>query len=416
MFAANKRRCAGGLWHRPECNLPERKFSVMGPSNIKIPDHPSILVVDDEQAISRMITHALGRSGYVCMEAESAGEALKLLASHAFDVVITDIRMPGMSGIDLLKRIKAEYNADVIVMTGFTDNYNYESVIMAGASDFVQKPLSFKELSIRLKRVLHMRYLLLERESINRKLKENYEQLANYSSQLENAHQELKYAYLDTINRLVAATEYKDEDTGDHIVRISRYCTLIAQKMGLPEETVELIQYASPMHDIGKIGIPDHILLKPDRLTNEEFDIVKNHTTIGAAILEAARSEVLQMSREIALTHHEKYNGRGYPRGLSGNDIPVSGRIVAIADTFDALTSRRPYKDPYPIDVAVDIIHSEKGAHFDPAIADVFLDNIEEIREIRETIGQMESVSLADFMWSRRDMAVDMGKKIALNR
>jgi len=186
--------------------------------------------------------------------------------------------------------------------------------------------------------------------------------------------------------------------------------------MGLPEETVELIQYASPMHDIGKIGIPDHILLKPDRLTKEEFDIVKNHTTIGAAILEAARSEVLQMSREIALTHHEKYNGRGYPQGLSGSNIPVSGRIVAIADTFDALTSRRPYKEPYPIDVAVDIILSEKGAHFDPEIADVFLENIEEIREIRNTIGQMESVSLADFIWSRRDMAVGMDKKIALNR
>ncbi len=388
----------------------------MESSSIRIPDHPSILVVDDEQAISRMIARALDRGGYVCMEAGSAGEALKLLESHAFDVVITDIRMPGMSGIDLLKSIKADYDADVIVMTGFTDDYNYESVIMAGASDFVQKPLSFKELSIRLKRVLRMRYLLLERDNINRQLKENYEQLVNYSNQLESAHQELKYAYLDTINRLVAATEYKDEDTGDHIVRISRYCTLIAQKMGLPDETVELIQYASPMHDIGKIGIPDHILLKPDRLTKEEFDIVKNHTTIGAAILEAARSEVLQVSREIALTHHEKYNGRGYPQGLSGSNIPVSGRIVAIADTFDALTSRRPYKDPYPIDVAVDIIRSEKGAHFDPEIADVFLENIEEIREIRNTIGQMESVSLADFIWSRRDMAVDMGKKIALNR
>ena len=388
----------------------------MESSSIKIPDHPSILVVDDEQAISRMIARVLDRGGYVCMEAGSAGEALKLLESHAFDVVITDIRMPGMSGIDLLKSIKADYDADVIVMTGFTDDYNYESVIMAGASDFVQKPLSFKELSIRLKRVLRMRYLLLERDNINRQLKENYEQLVNYSNQLESAHQELKYAYLDTINRLVAATEYKDEDTGDHIVRISRYCTLIAQKMGLPDETVELIQYASPMHDIGKIGIPDHILLKPDRLTKEEFDIVKNHTTIGAAILEAARSEVLQMSREIALTHHEKYNGRGYPQGLSGSNIPVSGRIVAIADTFDALTSRRPYKEPYPIDVAVDIILSEKGAHFDPEIADVFLENIEEIREIRNTIGQMESVSLADFIWSRRDMAVGMDKKIALNR
>ena len=388
----------------------------MDPSSVHIPENVPILVVDDESAITKMITHTLNRSGYACMSAGNANEALDLLTENPFDVVITDVRMPGMSGVDLLKTIKAKYNTDVMVMTGFTEEYDYESVIMAGASDFIHKPVSFRELIIRLKRVLRLRYLMIEREQINRKLEENVEQLVKYASQLESAHQDLQYAYLDTINRLVAATEYKDEDTGDHIVRISRYCTLIAEKLGLPRETVELIQFASPMHDIGKIGIPDHILLKPDRLTKEEFDIVKTHTTIGASILENAKADVLKLSHEIALSHHEKYNGNGYPGGLSGEDIPISGRIVAIADTFDALTSTRPYKDPYPFDVAVDIILSEKGQHFDPDIVDVFIGSIEEIRRIREVVGRMESVSLADFMWSRRDIASGLDKKIRTER
>jgi len=383
----------------------------MDPTSVKIPEYVPILVVDDESAITKMISQALDQSGYACMSAGNGDEALKLMAENAFDVVITDVRMPGMSGVDLLRIIKEKYDTDVMVMTGFTEDYDYESVITAGASDFVQKPVSFRELTIRLKRVLRLRYLMIEREQINRELQANVEQLVTYSSRLENAHQELRYAYLDTINRLVAATEYKDEDTGDHIVRISRYCTLIAEKLGLPAETVELIQYASPMHDIGKIGIPDHILLKPDRLTKEEFEIVKTHTTIGAAILENAKSDVLKTSHEIALTHHERYNGGGYPQGLSGNNIPISGRIVAIADTFDALTSSRPYKDPYPFDVAMDIIRSEKGKHFDPEITDLFIGNIEAIRQIREEVGRMETVSLADFIWSNRDIAEGTDKK-----
>ena len=388
----------------------------MDPSAIKIPDSVPILVVDDETAITDMIDQALTRNGYTVMTAQNAGEALSILENNnPVDVVITDIRMPGMSGVELLEIVRQKYDSDVMVMTGFTEEYDYESVVAAGAADFIQKPISFRELLIRLRRVLRMRYLLIERDQINRQLQENLEQLVKYSSQLKNAHEELQYAYLDTINRLVAATEYKDEDTGDHIVRISRYSTLIAEKLSLPAETVELIQYASPMHDIGKIGIPDSILLKPDRLTKEEFETVKTHTTIGASILEDSKADVLKLSREIALTHHEKYNGCGYPCGLSGKDIPVSGRIVALTDTFDALTSRRPYKDPYPIEVAIDIIRSEREKHFHPDIVDVFLEHIDEILHIKETVGTMEKVSLADFIWSSRDLAEGLDKKIRIN-
>ena len=384
----------------------------MDPSSLPVPEKSAILVVDDEAAITRMLSYTIKKNGYLCVSAESAEEALELMAGSLFDLVITDVQMPGMNGINLLKTIKEKYNSDIVVMTGHTDEYDYENVVTAGASDFIKKPISLEELILRIKRVLRQRHLMIEREQINKILKKNIGHIKEQALKLENAHQELRYAYLDTINRLVAAMEYKDEETGDHLVRMSRYCTLIAEKMGLDNKTIELIQFASPLHDIGKIGIPDKILLKPDRLTKKEFEVVKTHTMIGAAILENAKTDVLRLSYEIALCHHEKYNGNGYPHGILRENIPVSGRIVAIADTFDALTTSRPYKDPYPFNVAVDIILSERGQHFDPDIVDVFIDNIEEIKLIRQEVGHMESATIADFIWSERDIAAGIDKTI----
>jgi putative two-component system response regulator len=203
---------------------------------------------------------------------------------------------------------------------------------------------------------------------------------------LKRAHQELKEAYLDTIYRLVLAAEYKDEDTGEHIVRMSRYSALIAERLGLPAEEVQNILYASPMHDVGKIGIPDTILMKPGKLTDPEFEIMKTHTTIGAKILANSKAKILQVAQQIAISHHEKWNGEGYPRGLTGEEIPLVGRIVALADVFDALTSRRPYKDPYLVDVALDIIKKERGRHFDPHVADVFPESIDEVLRIKHEV------------------------------
>jgi len=202
--------------------------------------------------------------------------------------------------------------------------------------------------------------------------------------ELKTANQELQESYLDTIHRLALAAEYKDEDTGDHIVRMSRYCAFIAKKHGLSPMEVHRILYASPMHDIGKIGVPDNILVKPGKLTDEEFETMKTHTTIGAKILAHSKSEILKVAEQIALYHHEKWNGTGYPHGLSGDTIPLTARIVALADAFDALTSKRPYKDPYPFEVACDIIKKECGQHFDPAVVDVFLENIDEILKIKQ--------------------------------
>jgi putative two-component system response regulator len=200
---------------------------------------------------------------------------------------------------------------------------------------------------------------------------------------LELAKDKLWEAYRETINRLVIASEYRDEDTGDHIVRMAAYCALIAEKHGLSEAEVEQIHMAAPMHDVGKIGIPDSILLKPGKLTSEEFETIKGHTLIGAKILGGSSSEILRLATEIALTHHEKWNGKGYPEGLSGTAIPLAGRIVAIADVFDALTSKRPYKDPFPVEVACDIIKKERGEHFDSELADAFLNNMDAVLKIK---------------------------------
>lgn len=248
-------------------------------------------------------------------------------------------------------------------------------------------------------------------KSKRKELQEVYQQLYKHSEDLtasytalKEAHIELEEAYLDTIHRLALAAEYKDEETGRHIMRMSRYSALIAEKLGLAERDVRNILYAAPMHDIGKIGIPDSILLKPEKLTVEEFSIIKTHTIIGANLLAYSKSEILQVAEQIAISHHEKWNGKGYPQGLSGDNIPLSGRIAALADVFDALTSKRPYKDPFPVEQTVDIITKERGEHFDPQVVDVFLKNIDEVLKIKEEINAIDTKLLHDVSYVAREI------------
>lgn len=347
------------------------------------PSKINILVVDDEKSIRDVFQMAVDHAGYTCFVAKSGNDALEVMKETHIDVVVTDIQMPGISGLELVAKIRELYDSDIVVMTGFVEDFTYEKIIELGARDFIHKPVRLNELMVRLKRVLNERELLAERNQ---------------------AFKEIKDAYLDTVNRLVLAAEYKDEDTGDHILRMSRYSTLLAEKRGMSAEDVQLMLYASPMHDIGKIGIPDSILLKKGKLTDEEFNIMKTHTSIGGTILANSKSKILHSAEIIALTHHEKWNGKGYPKGLAKDDIPLSGRIVALVDTFDALTSRRPYKDPYPVKVACDIISKEREQHFDPEIVDLFMDNLDKFLEIKEEYSLPEDVSLTDFIWSERDM------------
>ena len=250
-------------------------------------------------------------------------------------------------------------------------------------------PISFSN-SVQLECAKELAGIYKSEKEKRKELKAANQQLLKYAddlnktiSELNVVRQELQQADIDTIHRLVLAAEYKDENTGDHIVRVGNYSALIAEELGLAAKDVQNIFYAAPMHDIGKIGIPDTILMKQGKLTDEEFNIMKTHTTIGGQILANSNAEILIVAEQIALSHHEKWNGKGYPRGLSGDKIPLAGRIVSIADVFDALTSRRPYEEPYPVEVALEIIKKERGQHFDPDVADVFLENIDQVLQIR---------------------------------
>ena len=367
-------------------NVPPEKTDFSTPAPESYPgdgvQQSHILIVDDDPAILELFRRAMRTAGHECTVSPSGQSALEILARTAVDVVITDINMPQMDGIELASRVLKDYSADVIVMTGQTRGYQYDQIINIGASDFVEKPFSIQEIILRTRRVLRERDL---------------------KKTAQKSHEELKQAYIDSIHRLVMASEFKDEDTGDHIIRIGKYASFISGKLGLDAQYIETIGYAAPMHDVGKIGIPDKILLKPGKLTAREFAIIKEHPIIGAKLLSMSRSRILQMAEEIALTHHERFNGKGYPRGLSGKEIPLSGRIVAIADTFDALTSRRPYKDPYPPEMVFDIIRRERGRHFDPDITDLFIGDFEHLMAIRNKYGEVHHITLDDFSLSERD-------------
>ncbi len=372
----------------------------------QLPNNPKearILVVDDEDIIREMLQETVSFAGYNCVIAGDGREALDRIARDPIDVVITDIKMPGMDGIELLQRVKEAYDTDVIVMTGFIEDFTYERIIELGASDFIGKPFRNKELIVRLKRVLRERALLAEQRSTHQQLVTYSENLNRSIEQLRRANREVQDAYLDTINRLAIAAEYRDEETGDHIIRMSRYSGMLGERLGLDAALVENLRYASPMHDVGKIGIPDRILLKPGKLTSEEFEIMKEHTTIGADILANSRAEILQYAEEVALSHHERWDGSGYPKGLAGDSIPITGRIVGIADVFDALTSERPYKDAYPLDVAMEIIRRERGGHFDPRVVDAFLELKNEIAGVLKQFHPNRPLSFKYFRWSDRE-------------
>jgi len=244
--------------------------------------------------------------------------------------------------------------------------------------------------------------VLIKYQNADREVREQAVRLL-YTKDISLYNEKLQAAYRDTIYRLVIAAEYKDEDTGDHIVRIGQYCTLIAEKLCLSPSQIKSLKYAAPMHDVGKIGIPDNILTKKGKLTEKEFNIIKKHTIIGSNILANSDAEIIQMAQKIALSHHEKWNGMGYPYGFSGEKVDIAGRIVCLADCFDALISKRPYKDPYPIEVACDIIIKDRGKYFDPQIVDIFLDNIDELTRITKDASPSENIPLSKLLWSERD-------------
>jgi putative two-component system response regulator len=337
----------------------------------------SILVVDDNQTNIDVIQATLESADYQNISAVTQPlDLIQLFAEQAFDLVLLDINMPIMDGFAVLAMMKQALEADkqppVIMLTAQADEQSRVQALEGGASDYIVKPFNRIEL---LKRVeIHLE------NHLQRHLLKTENQLLEKRVQTRTLA--LEQAKLDMIYRLGRAAEYRDNETGNHVKRVSLIAELVAKKLGQPQDYCRLIQIASPMHDIGKIGVSDTILLKPGKLTDDEFRLMQDHVKVGAQILENGDSPLLDMAYEIALTHHEKYNGKGYPNGLQGEDIPLSGRIVAVADVFDALTSTRPYKQAWPIEKAVNLIESEAGEHFDPEVVAAFLAVLPEIKTI----------------------------------
>lgn len=332
---------------------------------------PRILIIDDERTNVRVLERLLahGECG------ESSGvtdprEALELFHELQPDLVLLDLHMPHMDGFAVLSALRAATPAGeylpILMLTGDDDRSVRERALALGANDFVAKPFELSETLLRIRNLLETRRLHRALGRENRTLEER---VAERTRQLQDSQ-------LETLRRLAQAAEYRDDDTGQHTQRVGELAALLARAARADDEFVEHIRLAAPLHDIGKIGIPDAVLLKPGKLTPEEFAIIQTHTTIGAAILAGGQSSFTLMAERIALAHHERWDGGGYPGGLAGTDIPFAARVVAIADFFDALTHDRPYRGAVPLPTVVQLMRSEAGRHFDPELLAVFLDEV----------------------------------------
>lgn len=318
-----------------------------------IPENkPKILIVDDEPANLRVLKGIL-QSDYQLTFAKNGEDAIKLVEKDKPALILLDIMMPGMSGFDVCKILKSQTknkNIPIIFVSALSEEMDEASGFEMGAVDYITKPVSPTLVKARVK--THISLVQAD---------------------------ELKQTRLQVIQVLGRASEYKDNETGMHVIRMSHYSQILAKAYGFSEEQAEQILNAAPMHDVGKIGIADSIMLKPDRLTDDEMNIMKNHPNIGADILGEGDSDLLRLARSIALTHHEKWDGSGYPNGLAGEDIPIEGRIVALADVFDALTSKRPYKEAWSIEKTMDLIKSQSGLHFDPTLVNLLIQEMDQI-------------------------------------
>lgn len=326
-----------------------------------------ILVVDDEPNNVLLLTGILKQAGYTRVESTTdPTEIVGMFAREAADLVLLDMHMPEIDGFELMRRL-GPLTADgrrvpMLVLTADRSEDTKRRALACGARDFLGKPYNQTELLLRVKNLLQVRALQKELHERNMALEDA---VANRTSELEQAR-------LEILARLALAAEYRDDATQQHAWRIGCTSALIASRLRLPDETVELIQRAAPLHDVGKIGVPDSVLLKAGALTASERQRIQEHTTIGAEILSGSETPVLRMAEEIALTHHERWNGDGYPRNLHREEIPLAGQIVAVADVFDALTHDRPYKPAWPVTEAVDEICQQSGEHFDPRVVEAF--------------------------------------------
>ncbi|MFN3568315.1 MAG: HD domain-containing phosphohydrolase [Caldimicrobium sp.] len=360
-----------------------------------------ILVVDDDITIREGLKEVLLAEGYKVEIAENGKEALQKISEFMPDIILTDYMMPEMDGIELCKIVKNNpetLDIGVILITGVGDLEIRIQGLTVGADDFLNKPFMLPELQARIRSLskvkLYHDFLKNYQKQLEEEVEKKAADLIQANLRLQLALHEIKDLSLEIIYRLAKAAEYRDEHTGNHIQRMAHYAVIIGSHLGLSNEALDVLRYAAPLHDIGKLGIPDAILLKPGPLTPKEWEIMKTHTIIGANILKGSKIKYLKAAEKIALYHHERWDGTGYPLGLKGTKIPLFARIVALADEFDALTTDRPYRKALSLEEAFSIIKKGQGSHFDPELVEIFIKNKDEILAIKELFKDEEEAHL----------------------
>lgn len=347
--------------------------------SVKKTDEPEfanarITIVDDEPANVLLLERVLGDVGYSHIESTTNPlDALERCTQHPPDLLLLDLMMPRLDGYELLKRLRAEWGTEpvaVLVLTADASRDACRRALQGGANDFLAKPFDRTEILLRARNLLESCLLQKRLKAANADLEARVQ---TRTQELLDANLLLEIAQLEALEKLAQAAEFRDDDTGEHTQRVGAVTALLARQLGMSAHDVEIIRRAAPLHDVGKIAVPDAILLKPGKLTDEEFAVMKNHAAVGAELLSHSNSPLMQRAEMIARSHHEKWDGSGYPNRLVGENIPLEGRLLAVVDVFDALTHERPYKRAWPVEKALDEIKSGAGRHFDPAVVEAFL-------------------------------------------
>jgi putative two-component system response regulator len=338
-----------------------------------VPQQVSILIVDDLAIVRLSLRHILAKAGYRCREAEDVAAALAVLDEDSIDLILCDIQMPGASGLDLVKAIKHRIpDTSVVMVSSLEEAETAIECLQRGAFGYVLKPYQPREILVQVNSALRRRMLEIA-------FRDREAQLAQ---KVREQTLEIRDSREEIALRLIAASEHRDNETGMHVRRIGLYAAEMARLLGWDLQGVDTIRAAAPMHDIGKIGVPDAILQKPSTLTEAEWVTMKRHTTMGATILKGSTVPFIQMGARIAIGHHEKWDGSGYPKGLRGETITLEARITALVDVYDAVSNRRHYKEPWPEEQVVDLIQKGSGVHFDPRLVELFLANLDRFRAI----------------------------------